>query len=467
MTFSSDKFVAPSALVLSRRFAPTIALLMAALFAFSIYYSPVLAQTTITATEAMEIEIQKGVILRLNRDAETIFVADPDIADVRSRSKKTIYVYGLKTGETTLYVLDKNDNPIFTRILRVIHNISRMESMIKVIAPDSRISIISLDGGIVLQGTVQTPVEADEVLQLVKQYVGRSETIMNRVRILAPTQVNLRVRFAEVSREILRAIGISWESVAQAGEFAFGVTTARPDLAALTDFSSGAINFTSGNTSITAIIDALEEEGIVSVLAEPNLTAISGETASFLAGGEFPIPVGVDNNEIEIEFKQYGVSLAFTPTVLNSNNISLKVRPEVSTLTDTGAVTISGITVPALITRRAETTVELASGQSFAIAGLIQSRTTNVINKIPGLGDLPILGKLFQSKRFRNEETELVIIVTPYLVRPVNPADKLLGPTDRPVAGRQFERMLVGSVNEMGNSTSNQNLSGNVGFIVE
>ena len=189
-------------------------------------------------------------------------------------------------------------------------------------------------------------------------------------------------------------------------------------------------SYNNGDVSINGIVDALEREGLVNVLAEPNLTALSGETASFLAGGEFPVPVGQDdNNNIEIQFKQFGVSLAFTPTVLSAGRISLRVRPEVSDLSDKGAIKLNDLVIPALSTRRAETTVELGSGQSFAIGGLISNTTRNNLDKVPGLGDLPVLGTLFRSTNFRRSESELVIIVTPYLVAPVG-SGQLATPRD-------------------------------------
>jgi pilus assembly protein CpaC len=205
-------------------------------------------------------------------------------------------------------------------------------------------------------------------------------------------------------------------------------------------------NYASNDVNVSAIVDALERDGLVNVLAEPNLTALSGETASFLAGGEFPVPVGQDNDQIQIEFKQFGVSLAFTPTVLTANRISLRVRPEVSDLSDKGAIRVRDLTIPALSTRRAETTVELGSGQSFAIGGLISNSTRSNLEKVPGLGDLPVLGALFRSNGFRRSETELVIIVTPYLVAPVSAPQVLATPLDGLEDPSDLERLIQGSI---------------------
>jgi pilus assembly protein CpaC len=275
------------------------------------------------------------------------------------------------------------------------------------------------------------------------------------------------VRVADVSRDTLKQFGINWENLVKLGGFVFGLAQG----AQVIDNSGGANNgkiivgnngtnsivgsFRNGHVDLNTVIDALANENLVTVLAEPNLTAMSGETANFLAGGEFPIPVaqnnsssnGSGNGTISVEFKKFGVSLAFTPTVLDGGRINLKVRPEVSQLSTVGSVTANGFSIPALTTRTAETTVELASGQSFAIAGLLQHTSQQDANKTPFLGDVPILGALFKSDRYQRNETELVIVVTPYLVKPVSantvatPVDGLTPPTD-------VQRIFYGTQNQ-------------------
>jgi pilus assembly protein CpaC len=276
----------------------------------------------------------------------------------------------------------------------------------------------------VLSGAVATATEVENARRLAMRFIGDGGEVINRIAVTAPNQVNLRVRIAEVSREITNQFGFNW-SVAVDGGFRFALQSLLPT-AGINDVLVGG---DVGSTSIDALIDALAEDNLVTILAEPNLTAVSGETASFLAGGEFPIPVSQDNNTVTVEFKQFGVSLAFTPTLMGRNRISMRVRPEVSQLSTAVQVLAGGLSIPSLTTRRAETTVELASGQSFAIAGLIQDNSRQEHSQIPGLGDIPILGALFQSDRFQRNETELVIIVTPYVVRPVN-ADQLQTPVD-------------------------------------
>ena len=283
--------------------------------------------------------------------------------------------------------------------------------------------------------------------------------MVSRLRSATPLQVTLKVRIAEINRTLLKQWGINLLSNDPTGGFNFGIAQGQgiflppagstgPGAGTPIRSAIGATLRASGNVlgmNILSTLDIAANDGLVSVLAEPNLTALSGETASFLAGGEFPIPVSQALGSVTIEYKQYGVGLAFTPIVLGDGRISMRVRPEVSELSNSGAVTLNGFTVPALTTRRAETTVELGSGQSFMIAGLLRNTATNNIDKAPFLGDLPILGSLFRSTKFRREETELVVIVTPYLVRPVSgqmatPVDGYRVPNDlqRDFGGQSF-----------------------------
>jgi pilus assembly protein CpaC len=330
------------------------------------------------------------------------------------------------------------------------HNLSGLRQAIQQLLPGARVAVSTVDGSIVLGGEVESPLQAQELRELAQRFLGEDETLLNRIRVAAPTQVHLRVRVAEVSRDVLKHFGINWEAIFQTGDFAFGLVSGRGVTDGLGNFlrapegaNSAFGSFDGGDDVVNAALDALAEEGLVNVLAEPNLTALSGETASFLAGGEFPVPVGTENNDIQIEFKQFGVSLSFTPTVLSRNRIGLRVRPEVSDLSENGAITLQNIVIPALATRRAETTVELGSGQSFAIGGLISNSTRNSLEKVPGIGDLPILGTLFRSTSFRQRETELVIIVTPYLVEPRAERDFAV-PTDGFRAPTQLELILDG-----------------------
>ncbi len=434
-------------------------------------------------SRALVLEVHRGRLLRLAGVASSVFVADPSIADVQVHSPGLVYLLGKRAGATTVYAVDGQDRVLLRREVRVEHALTRLRSALREIVPEADIRAISVDGGIVLQGSVASPSEAEDVRRLAARFLGEKEELINRLEVTAPTQVSLHVRVAEVSREVTRLFGINWDAAVSPGDFMFGLANGRafnaggPPFLRLADENgpAGALagRFSNGDIDINGLVDALEREGFLTVLAEPNLTALSGETAAFLAGGEFPIPVGVDNGDLEIEFKQFGVSLAFTPTVLSGGRISLRVRPEVSDLSENGAIVLQNIRVPALATRRADTTVELASGQSFAIGGLISSTTKSSLEKFPGLGDLPVLGPLFRSTRFQREESELVIIVTPYLVRPAK--QRLASPLDGMRQPSELERILQGRLvgrrlapGRGGNAIAKApRLMGGAGFVIE
>jgi len=433
------------------------------------------------ATEgSITMEVRKGRVIRLPRPAATVFVADPEIADVQAQSASIVYLFGRRTGTTSLYAIDENDQLLLRTSVTVQHNLSGLRQATLQLLPASRVTVGTVDNSIVIDGLVDSPTQAQELRELATRYLGKDESLLYRVGVAAPTQVHLRVRVAEVSRDVLKEFGVNWEAIFQNSDFAFGFVTGRPVSDGLGNFfraptaDSAFGSWQSGDDVVNAAIDALAEEGLVNILAEPNLTALSGETASFLAGGEFPIPIDQDDDGITIQFKEFGISLAFTPTVLSANRISLRVRPEVSDLSEKGAITLNGLTIPALATRRAETTVELGSGQSFAIGGLLSTDIQNAIRKTPGVGDLPILGTLFRSTRFQRNETELVIIVTPYLVRPVDER-QMAAPTDGYRAPSDIERILHGRLHSarlhpgrdgpLG--PQGQRLIGPVGFVLE
>jgi len=381
-------------------------------------------RTVPTNGDPISIELNEGQLLRLDRAMASVFIANPEIADVTAKSDRLLYLFGKRVGTTTLFALDANDNIIANVTVSVDHSLTRLQEALNQLAPGDQIVASSVDGAIVLTGAIDTATEAENARRLAARFVGEGGEVISRLAVTAPNQVNLRVRIAEVSREITNQFGFNWSAVTDGG-FRFAAQSLLPTAGINSALVGGDI----GDLSIDALIDALAEDDLVTILAEPNLTAVSGETASFLAGGEFPIPVSQDEDTITVLFKQFGVSLAFTPTLLGRSRISMRVRPEVSQLSNAVQVIAGGLSIPSLTTRRAETTIELASGQSFAIAGLIQDNTRQEHSKIPGLGDLPILGALFQSDRFQRNETELVIIVTPYIVRPVD-ADQLQTPLD-------------------------------------
>lgn len=412
--------------------------------------------TTITsASSSLNVGVNKGTLIRLERSMSDVFVANQKIADVQVRSDRLLYVYGVGAGETTVYATDGAGRIVYSANVRVAQNIDQIRTMLGLAMPGAAITVNSMNGMTLLTGTVANPEEVEEATRLVKTFVGEGQAIVNKLQTATPAQVNLRVKFAEVSRSLVKELGMNLTSIDNTGGFLFGLGRGRGAGAWSfnTDTNVWTLTQNSGVTTIGGVadlfgldvgaaIDALEQDGLVSLLAEPNLTALSGETASFLAGGEFPIAVSDGNGGISVEFKEYGVGIAFTPTVLDGGRISLRVRPEVSELSEAGAIRLDNISIPALTTRRAETSIELGSGQSFMIAGLLRNRVGTTQEKTPLLGNLPILGALFKSDRFARDESELVIVVTPYLVKPTN--TRLALPTDGLAVPNDAERWLLG-----------------------
>jgi len=399
----------------------------------------------------------QGQLLILKEPAESVFVANPEIADVQISGPRAVLVFGVHTGRTTLYALASGGRTIIARTVRVEHDLVQLREILDHRFPGHSVTLTSAPKTLLAAGTVATPRDAEAIIATLRGMMAEGETVIDRLQVETPTQVNIRVRIVEVSRNIDQRLGFNWQALLSAGDFVFGVATGRdfivPAVAAAAnsfgetvvlptnEFGSYLGRYRSGRFSLDAMIDALDEEGLARTLAEPNLTAVSGQVASFIAGGEFPIPVAQDNNRTTIEFKPFGVVLDFTPTVLSADRISLNVRPEVSDLSQNGAIEINGFRVPALTVRRVETTVELGSGQSLVLAGLLQQSTRDVVQKLPGIGDIPVLGTLFTSSAYQKNETELVVIVPPYVVRPTH-ADTLETPLGRYGSTRPLERYL-------------------------
>lgn len=457
--------------------------------------APVVAgPITAQPAETVTLSVGRGQMVRLSSPMTDLFVASDQVADVQVRSPTQLYVFGKTAGETTVYATDRSGRVVYSANIRVGANLGSLDTMLKTAMPEAAISATPMNGLVLLTGTVAAPGDVEEAQNLVQAFVGKEVQVISRLRTATPLQVNLQVKIAEVSRDFIKEVGVNLLTRDTTGGFLFGVAQGRafgnpignvdisglPKLDASSVFGlpAGSISLpfdpttgqfvTQGGTlfdfsklgqgagrtnlglagrlfglDIASALDLAETDGLVTTLAEPNLTALSGETASFLAGGEIPIPISQQLGTISIEYKQYGVSLAFTPTVLADGRISMRVRPEVSQLSTAGSVTLNGFTIPGFSTRRAETTVELGSGQSFMIGGLMSNSHNNNIDKAPGLGDLPILGTLFRSNRFRRNESELVIIVTPYLVKPVS-ANQIALPTDGYKGATDAERILLG-----------------------
>ena len=376
-------------------------------------------------------------VVNLNAPMSDVVIANPDVVDVHVRSQNQLYLIAKKPGETTVFATAKNGKVLFSGTVRVGNNLTSIDDMLRLAMPDAAIAVNKMNGMVLLTGTIKAPEDAAEAERLTQAFVGKDVTVVSRLRMATPLQVNLQVKIAEVSKDVGHKIGISLASRDPGlgkvvGNIGGGI---RNPLTFNAD-GGGTFNnlydgsYTLGGVArilgmdIGAALDLAESSGLATTLAQPNLTSLSGETASFLAGGEYPYTISNGTQGNSIEFKQYGVQLAFTPTVLADGRISLRVRPTVSSLDFS-----VDSSVPALKSRTAETTVELGSGQAFMIAGLLSSETANNINKVPGLGNLPILGSLFKSRSFQRNETELVILVTPYLVKPMNASDVRL-PTD-------------------------------------
>ena len=397
-------------------------------------------------SENLNLSQGTGTLVRLSAPMSDVFVANDSIADVQVRSSTQLYVFGKRSGETTVYATTKSGRVVYAANVRVGSNTGSLDEMMRLAMPDAAIQVTPMNNLILLTGTVGSPTDVEEAQRLVQAYVGAGTQVVSRLRSATPLQVALKVKIAEVNRSLAKEIGLNLLTSDSSSGFKFGIgqgSSIDPDTLKVQIPTAGSVLIGAGKLFGLDILSALqlsEADGLVTTLAEPTLTALSGETASFLAGGEFPVPISQSLGSVTIEYKQYGVGLAFTPYVLADGRISMRVRPEVSELSNEGTIRLNGFNVPALTTRRAETTVELGSGQSFMIAGLLRNANTNDVNKAPFLGDLPIIGALFRSTKFRRSETELVIIVTPYLVRPVSgqlalPTNGYRAPTD---AKRQF-----------------------------
>jgi len=423
-----------------------------------------------------------GALLNLPEAATAVFVADPEIADVQVPTSLTVFVLAKKPGSTTLFVLGANSKTILKRNIQVLNpdmvRIGELQRVLKARFPTLDLTLTVGAGTLMVSGQVPSATDADSVIQTLTAALTDKSRLINMMTLARPLQVNLHVRITEVDRSVTQQLGINWNSIMGSGSLQGGIYSGRqfytpatgttPSTITLSPTNAYSIlgSFMLGSTRIQGLLDALDQEGLVTTLAEPNLTTMSGETASFLAGGEYPVPVPSSaSNNISIDYKPYGVSLDFTPTVLADNRISLKVRPEVSELDFSHAVTIAGVSVPALTIRRLETTVELSSGQSFAVGGLLQSDTSDVLAMLPGLGQLPILGKLFSSKNYQNNKTELVIIITPYLVQATDPG-RLMQPVDnvtRPPGDIEFVLQRTDGLDPLSGNTPR--LTGAAGFV--
>ena len=422
---------------------------------------------TFRPSQQVLLSLGEGQMVRLPSNAADVWTSNPEVADVYVASPKQINLFGKGAGEATVIATAANGSVVYSANVRVSQNLTSVDEMLRAAMPDANIKVLHAGQLAVLTGTVASPADSAKAEMLVESMLNPGVDlskeggmckvcVVNNLKTATPLQVMLKVKIAEVNRSLVKQFGVNLLSSDTTSGFQFGVAQGAgivpPTIGEDGSVTPAKVIRSALGTTLTGSgklfgvdllgsLDIAAKDGLVTVLAEPNLTALSGETASFLAGGEFPIPVSQSLGAITIEYRQYGVGLAFTPIVLADGRISMRVRPEVSELSNEGAVRLNDFLVPALTTRRAETTVELGSGQSFMIAGLLRNTNTNDVNKAPFLGDLPILGALFRSSSYRRSETELVIIVTPYLVRPTSgqlaaPSQGYRAPTDKSGAAR-------------------------------
>lgn len=405
----------------------------------------------------VKLAVGKSVILRSPRAVTRVSVASPDIADIVLLSPHQVYVTGKSSGITNLTMWGEDERVCAVYDVDVSHNVSQLKEKLNQILPgENGIQVTATGDGVTLSGTVSSAASLSQAMAVAETYAPKKT--VNLLQVAGVQQIMLEVRVAEMQRSIANRLGVNL-LYSRGGDFAVTTLNSLTQVVKSTDanlvtptapfstFVTPAVNaffrFHSGEASWTGFLDALKEDGLIKILAEPTLICLSGQTANFLAGGEIPIPVPQGLGTVAIEYKPFGVGLMFTPTVLNNDKINMKVSPEVSQLDYANAVTVSGWTLPAFTTRRTSTIVELGDGQSFAIAGLLLDDVREVIRKFPVLGSIPVLGALFRSSEFKKNETELIIVVTPHLVKPLDMAKQSL-PTDYFVEPTDTEFFLLG-----------------------
>jgi pilus assembly protein CpaC len=431
--------------------------------------------------------IGKSVVIDLPRDVKDVLVADPKIATAVVRSARRAYIIGSAIGQTNVFFFDQSGQQIVGLDIAVTRDLNGLRAALKQAVPNADIRVEGLGDGVVLTGHASTPLEAQTAFDLASRLVDDGRRVVNGITVHSRDQVMLKVTVAEVQRDVIKQLGIDLSGSVGAGSSVVNFNNSNPfPVYGQALVSSNAITGTS--SGITATMRAMERSGVIRTLAEPNLTAISGESSNFLAGGEFPVPAGYScdpntrNCQYQISWKKFGVGLNFTPVVLGEGRISLKVMTEVSELStenqltltqSTGAASTTTLTIPSIRTRRAETTVEIPSGGSLAMAGMIQEQTKQQISGLPGLMQVPVLGQLFRSRDFINRQTELVVIVTPFVVRAVAHRN-LSRPDDGFADASDPSTILLGKLNRIygvpkpkAQHAQQNNYRGNYGFILD
>jgi pilus assembly protein CpaC len=467
-------FSAAAALTLNPALGPAIAGDVRATAA------PVAADGQMNA-KFLALGIGKSIVIDLPRDIKDVLIADPKIATAVIRSAQRAYIIGATVGQTNIVFFDSSGQQIAAYDIAVKRDLNGLRAALKQTMPNADIQIEGLGDGVMLSGTAASPIEAQQAGDLAARLAGGIDKVVNSIVVRGRDQVMLKVTVAEVARSIVKQMGVDLSASLSYGTTAVTFNNANPFTANGQAITSNSIVGSFGSTpSVQATVRAMESAGVVRTLAEPNLTAISGESATFIAGGEFPVPTGVTCQTLasgasgqcspSVAFKKFGISLNFTPIVLTEGRISLRVMTEVSEVSNDNSINISGLTVPSVKTRRAETTLEIPSGGSMAMAGLIQDQTKQAINGLPGLSTLPVLGALFRSRDFQNNQTELMVMVTPYIVRAVAQKD-LSRPDDGFAAASDPQADLLGSINRIygvpGRTEPAKNYRGTYGFITD
>jgi pilus assembly protein CpaC len=448
--------------------------------------APVAADGQLNA-RFLALGIGKSLVIDLPRDIKDVLVADPKIANAVVRSAQRAYIIGAAVGQTNIVFFDAAGQQIAAYDIAVTRDLNGIRAALKQTLPNSDIKVEGLGDAVVLSGSAASPQEAQQAGDLAARLAGGADKVVNSITAKGRDQVTLKVTVAEMQRDIIKQMGIDLSASLNYGTSVVNFTNANPFTASGQNLVAGnALSGSFGSTpSVTATLHAMESAGISRTLAEPNLTAISGESATFLVGGEFPVPSGSACDPtthvctIQLSFKKFGISLNFTPVVLSEGRISLRVMTEVSELSNENSITLSqavtatstnSVTIPSIKTRRTETTLEIPSGGSMAMAGLIQEQTKQAINGLPGLAQLPVLGSLFRSRDYVNHNTELVVLVTPYIVRAVAQKD-LSRPDDGFADTSDPQAELIGNINRIygapGHAEPNRNYRGTYGFITD
>jgi pilus assembly protein CpaC len=483
------------------------------------------------APRQIRLGLNKSMIIELPRPAREVMVSNPEQIDAVMQSATRAYLIGKKQGEANILFTDKDGLQVATLEVTIERDLSALQNLIARLIPGSRVMVETVGENVVLTGSVPTPIDATRASEIVNSFLGEPDDgsatnaaaggaavtintsnssgggssgssgpskVINMITVEGREQVLLKVSVVEMERNIIKQFGVDLAALVNSGNFAFAALSSLPypfsaaagavgNVAPFLPNSAGVNNgiFPPGtqgsnavfgvgwqteNSRVQSVLRALEQDGLIHTLAEPNLTAISGETANFLAGGEFPIPVSEQDNQISVEFKKFGIGLAFTPVVMSGGLISLKISTEVSELTNEGAVVLNFITIPALKVRRAETMVELPSGGSLVIAGLLSDQSKQALSGYPGLKNLPVIGTLFRSRDYLKNETELVVLVTPYVVKPAA-RQQLSLPDDGFGWASDVNSDLLGQMNRIYGRDPRQapvgSFDGDVGFIVE